>query len=268
MPIAAGEFNVASSTLDQAGNLRIAFHRGAFTSPEVVQRAASYAACAVDDIQADVIDSFQPPAAGAGNAPADSFQIVLEEPSDNPAFADMVREQLYAHSRQLRGRVQVVPPSAQAQPAAEPTYEAARYAAGARLAWSRAQQHRAAARLARSGHNMAVVQLDMAFDQVRLIAPPACQRNPGGGRHSRALCVYSAERRAGGHPDRRLPAIRRAGLGAGRLHRRDPRRAAQFQHLRHLRPHASDDLPEQTYLNAWHRPYQQAELVARLEGAV
>lgn len=266
VPIAAGESNVASSTLDQAGNLRIAFHRGAFTSPEVVQRAASYAACAVYDIQADVIDSFQPPAAGAGNAPADSFQIVLEEPSDNPAFADMVREQLYAHSRQLRGRVQVVPPSAQAQPAAEPTYEAARYAAGNRLAWSRAQQHRAAARLARSGHNMAAMQLDMAFDQVRLIHLRASETLVEAGTAARFVYIPLSAGLVGIPIGGYQPFVAPAWVPVGCT---GVIRGAQ----RNSSIYATCDLtllmiPEQTYLNAWHRPYQQAELVARLEGAV
>jgi hypothetical protein len=38
----AGEANVASSSLDDDGNLRISVHRGAFTHPEVAQRAAAY----------------------------------------------------------------------------------------------------------------------------------------------------------------------------------------------------------------------------------
>jgi hypothetical protein len=154
VPIAAGESNVASSTLDHDGNLRIAFHRGAFTRPEVVQRAASYAACAVHDIQADVLDTFQPQSAqraiGAQAAlPADTLQIVLEQVDDNSAFAFLVREQLYALSPQLRGRVQVVPRNRLGQPAAEPTDEEARYAAASTLSWNRAEQRAAAARLAR-----------------------------------------------------------------------------------------------------------------------
>src|SRR5262249_2648879 len=144
VPIAAGEANLASSTLDHDGNLRISFHRGAFTRPEVVQRAASDAAYAVHDIQADVIDSFQPLAAhavGRGQTalPTDTLQIVLEEVDDNPAFAGMVREQLEALSPQLTGRVQVGPRSQPGHSAAAPTYEDARYAAATTLRWSRAE---------------------------------------------------------------------------------------------------------------------------------
>ncbi|MBK9715106.1 MAG: hypothetical protein IPO81_28035 [Kouleothrix sp.] len=101
VPIAAGESNVASSTLDDDGNLRIAFHRGAFTHLQAVQPAAN-AACAVHDIQADVIGSFQQLDANELNGarpahPAYTLQIMLEEADDNPTFASLVREQILTH---------------------------------------------------------------------------------------------------------------------------------------------------------------------------
>ncbi|KPV53313.1 hypothetical protein SE17_10385, partial [Kouleothrix aurantiaca] len=264
VPIAAGESNVASSTLDAAGNLRIAFHRGAFTSLEVVQRAAAYAACAVNDIQADVIESFQLDAKQAQQRNS-ALQIVLEEPGDNPAFAVMVREQLHALNPRLCGRVQIVSHSRQPQPAAEPTYEAARYAAGARLNGGRAQRRRAASRLARSGHNMAAVQLDIAFEQVRLIQLRAGESLVEAG--TAARFVYIPLRAGlmvmplGGYQPFVAPAW--APLGNTGVIRGAQRNASIY---------ATRDLtllviPEESYLNDWHRPYQQAELVARLEGA-
>lgn len=183
VPIAAGESNVASSTRDHEGNLRISFHRGAFTRPEVVQRAASYAAYAVHDIQADVLDSFQPVAAS-------SLQIFLEEVDDNPAFAGMVREQLYALSPQLYGRVHIVPRNRPGPQAAEPADEEARYAVAATLAWSRAEQRAAAERLARGGHNMAAVELDTAFDQVRLTRLHAGETLVEAGTTARYVYIY------------------------------------------------------------------------------
>jgi hypothetical protein len=97
VPIAAGEANVASSALNRGGNLRISFHRGAFAHPEVLQRAASDAACVVHDIQADVIDTFQPSAAqeqnGVQTAPrTDTLQILLEAVEDNSAARRRWRE--------------------------------------------------------------------------------------------------------------------------------------------------------------------------------
>jgi hypothetical protein len=262
VPIAAGESNVASSTLGRDGNLRIAFHRGAFTGPEVVQRAASYAAFAVHDIQADVLDSFQPPAAQA-TALAGTLQVLLEAVDENPMFASMVREQLYALNPQLRGRVHVVPRKQPCPQAAEPTYEDARYAAASSLSWSRAERRAAAARLARGGHNMAAVQLDTAFDQVRLTRLRAGEMLVEAGAAARFVYVPLGAglviEPLGGYQPFAAPAWLPVG-STGVI------RGAQ----RNASIYATSDLavliiPQSVYPNAWHRPYQRAELVARLE---
>jgi hypothetical protein len=271
VPIAAGESNVASSTLDHDGNLRISFHRGAFARPEVVQRAAYYAAYAVHDIQADVIDSFQPPAArevgGAHKSlPAYPLQIVLEEVDDNPAFAGMVREQLEALSPQLTGRVQVVPWSQPGHSAAEPTYEDARYAAASTLTWSRAEQRAAAARLARGGHTMAAVRLESTFEQVRLLRLRAGETLLEAGTAARFVYIPLGEGLIGMPLGGYQPFASPAWLPVGNT---GVIRGAQ----RNATIYATCDLtllmiPQAVYLNAWHRPYKRAELVARLEGAI
>jgi hypothetical protein len=269
VPIAAGESNVASSSIDDHGNLRISFHRGGFTHPQVVQRAAAYAACAVHDIQADVIDSFQQLSAnelhGARSAPfSHPLQIMLEEAGDNPAFAGLVREQIYALNPQLRGRVHIVPRPQPSQPSAEPTSEEARYAAASCLTWSRAEQRTAAARLARGGHNMAAVELDSAFEQVRLISLRAGETLVEAGAAARFVYVPLDEGLMvvplGGYPPFAAPAWLPVG-STGVI------RGAQ----RNASIYATSDLallviPQAVYLDAWHRPYQRAELVARLGG--
>jgi hypothetical protein len=263
VPIAAGEANVASSTLDHDGNLRISFHRGCFTSSEVVQRAAAYAACAVHDIQADVIDTFQPPVTDAVSGaqaalPADALQIVLEQVEDNPAFAFLVREQLEALSPQHRGRVQVVPRSRPGQRAAGPTDEDARYAAAHALTWSRAERQAAAVRLARGGHNMAAVRLDTAFDQVRLIQLHASETLVEAGAAARYVYVPLGAGLIvvplGGYEPFAAPAW--LPLGSTGVIRGAQRNASIY---------ATGDLallviPQAVYLNTWHRPYQQAVL--------
>jgi hypothetical protein len=268
VPIAAGESNVASSTLDHHGNLRVSFHRGAFTSPEVVQRAASYAAYAVHDIQADVIDSFQPLAARSlGQAqttlPTNALQIVLEEVEDNPAFAGMVREQLYALSPQLCGRVHVVPRSRSSRQDTETTDEDTRYAAASALTWSRAEQRVAAVRLARGGHTLAAVTLDSAFDQVRLLHLRAGETLVEAGSAARFVYIPLGEGLIGMPLGGYQPFASPAWLPVGNT---GVIRGAQ----RNATIYATDDvtlliIPQAVYLNAWHRPYQQAELVARLE---
>ncbi|BBY22764.1 hypothetical protein [Mycobacterium stomatepiae] len=57
-PINAGEANLETSVVTHEGDLRFAFFRGSFGSEEAVRRAAHNAAVIVDDIQADVVDSF------------------------------------------------------------------------------------------------------------------------------------------------------------------------------------------------------------------
>jgi hypothetical protein len=256
VPIAAGEANVASSTLDGDGNLRISFHRGCFASPEMVQRAASYAASAVQDIQADVLDSFQPSDAG-------TLRIALEEVDDNPAFAGMVREQLHALSPRLRGRVHVVSRNWPGQQMAEPTDEDARYAAAPALAWSRAEQRVAAARLARGGHNMAAVELDAAFEQVRLIHLQAGERLVEAGAAARFVYIPLGQGLMvvplGGYPPFAAPAW--LPLGSTGVIRGAQRNASIYA----TRDLALLVIPQAVYLKAWHRPYQRAELVARLE---
>jgi hypothetical protein len=259
---------VASSILDRDGNLRIAFHRGCFLRPEVVQRATRYAACAVHDIQADVLDSFQLLAAqevsGARTAlSARASQIFLEAVDDNPAFAGMVREQLYALSPQLRGRVQLVPPNRPGRQAAEPTDEDARYAAASTLSWGRAERRAAVARLARGGHNMAAVQLDAAFEQVRLTRLRAGETLLEAGHTARFVYIPLGEGLMvvplGGYPSFAAPAW--LPLGTTGVIRGAQRNATIYA----TRDLALLVIPQAVYLNAWHRPYQRAELVARLE---
>ena len=94
--INAGEANLASSELDAAGNLRVSFHLGAFYKKRIVNKAARNAAITIDDIQADVIQSFQ---RGNGTAdtlfappkvPFEGIRILVEATEDNPEFAGLV----------------------------------------------------------------------------------------------------------------------------------------------------------------------------------
>jgi hypothetical protein len=223
----------------------------------------------VHDIQADVIDSFQQLSAneliGVRSAPpSHGLQIMLEEAGDNPVFAGLVRDQLYTLNPQLHGRVHVVPRPQPSQPSPEPTSEEARYTAASSLRWSRSQQRVAAARLARGGHNMAAVELDSAFEQVRLIRLQAGESLVEAGAAARFVYVPLDEGLMvvplGGYPPFAAPAWLPVG-STGVI------RGAQ----RNASIYATSDLallaiPQAVYLNAWHRPYQRAELVARLEG--
>lgn len=147
-PLAAGEANLAHCWLSRAGDLHIAFQRGAFATPEAVERAAHDAAVVVDDIQSDVLGSLTWPrrrlrrnsghrrsSRGSGHRdsggdagqrrgrrstrwPVASRRLVLEGVVDNATFAALVRAQLLRRNPRLRGRVRITPAAA---PAAAPT---------------------------------------------------------------------------------------------------------------------------------------------------
>jgi hypothetical protein len=112
---------------------------------------------------------------------------------------------------------------------------------------------------------MAAVELDTAFDQVRLIHLHAGETLIEAGATARFVYIPLGEGLLivplGGYPPLAAPAWLSVG-STGVI------RGAQ----RNATIYATCDLtllsiPQAVYLKAWHRPYQPAELVARLEGA-
>ena len=168
-PMAAGEANVASSELTIDGDLRISFHRGAFDSPEAVQHAVQAAAIVVNDIQADVIGSFQGVATfnrSPNSLKSDcDMQILLEGVDDNPDFARHVCQALGQHNPDLRERSRPVP---SLQNMRQP--ERARYLQGANLDWDIEDKFRVLRKIAGSGHKVDQMDSTQAFENVRLIS--------------------------------------------------------------------------------------------------
>jgi len=107
----AGEANIRVAYVTSHGHLRIAFHHGLFGGEEAVRRAAASVGNAILDIQSDVLPSFAGrPARGLPPPtirPAE-MRIQLEEPRDDPAFADAVAKIVTALDPRLTGRVEVV----------------------------------------------------------------------------------------------------------------------------------------------------------------
>ena len=108
----AGEANIRVAYVTSHGHLRIAFHHGAFGGgDEAVRRAAASVGNAILDIQSDVLPSFggrparrlPPPA-----IPPGGMRIQLEQPRDDPAFAEAVAAIVTAVDERLAGRVEVV----------------------------------------------------------------------------------------------------------------------------------------------------------------
>lgn len=164
--IAAGEANIASSELDQDGNLRISFHHGMFGDHETVLYAAGSAALVVNDIQADVIESFH-------RAPKDvpdtmrqpsDIVIMLESVDDNPAFADLVCLSLLRINPTAAAQTRVVP-SLQGNSA----IERAHYLRGSVIDWTLDQRVAMLNTIARFGHQTDGIDPYKGLGEARLI---------------------------------------------------------------------------------------------------
>lgn len=173
-PLPAGEANIASSEIDRDGNLRIAFHRGAFPDYETVQRAAYNAALAVNDIQADTIESFRRPAScdhdRARPRTVEAARILLEGVDDNLEFAELVCQQLQVINPQAGARARSVPSLQSAS-----AHEVIRYLAGQALDEHLGRRREMLERIARSGHKTHNIDPARGFKDVKVITLSAGQ---------------------------------------------------------------------------------------------
>lgn len=161
--MSAGEANIASTELDRAGNLRISFHRGAFASETARMHAVAGAAVAVQDIQADVIASFD-----RSNQPTDSLttnvtiQTCLESTDDSHSFVDLVSVALRELNPAATAPILIVPSLHNV-----PEAERARYLAVPDLTWSEQERRNLLERMARSGAKVDSIDPEQAFRHVR-----------------------------------------------------------------------------------------------------
>jgi len=165
----AGEANIASSELGPGGNLRLSFHRGAFATDAATRRAAYCAAYTVNDVQADVIDSFhgadrsEPNGSGALKSVGD-IQILLESTNDNLAFVELIREELRQLNPAIAARIQFVP---SLQNTSE--FERTRYLEAGDLNWALSRRREALNQIARSGHKTEAIDLVEGFRHVKWV---------------------------------------------------------------------------------------------------
>jgi hypothetical protein len=148
-PIAAGESNLSSSQLEADGNLRVSFYHGMFRDQDTVLNAARSAALVVNDIQADAIESFDRTNGPAhpGSRRSAEVRILIESVDDNPAFADMVRQELQILNSVAAKRVRVV-----ASLDAGSALERGRYLRGSELDWDIDRRREMLRKVARCGH--------------------------------------------------------------------------------------------------------------------
>jgi hypothetical protein len=145
----AGEANIASSELGRDGNLRISFHRGAFADEAALHRAAHYAAYGAETL--------------TGLKSEADIQILLESVDDNPAFADLVLEQLRQMDVAVAARTRTVPSLQHAS-----DLERNRYLEAAELDWDLSRRQAALDRIALSGHKTETLDPAEGFRHVKL----------------------------------------------------------------------------------------------------
>jgi hypothetical protein len=257
----AGEANIASSELTPDGDLRISFHRGAFASETALHFAVGCAAAVIDDIQVDVIGSFQRPAApesaGAPPKSAQAMQVLIEGVDDNPDFAHLVASEVERINPDLCGRCRPVP---SLQHISE--QERTRYLNGVTLNWNRAQRCDALTQIAATGHKTSVIDPDQAFQEVKLVtvetgevlieagSPPGFVYIPlAGGLSGRPLGGYLP-----------FPVSPWTPLGNTSVIRGAVRNATVVAE----QPVQLLMIPKEIYLNHWHATYTRAEFKARL----
>ncbi len=168
-PISAGEANIAGSALMREGDLRVAFHRGNFSDPGAVERAAEYAAAVLDDIYGDVVVSFEHPLdpmrfnqLPAPTRTAQQINILLENTDDNPDFIPLVIRCLAT-----------INPAAAAQSRAVPSLrnstalESTRYLNAHQVDWNRGRRKALLEKVKATGQKTDQIDIDTAFEHVR-----------------------------------------------------------------------------------------------------
>jgi hypothetical protein len=170
-PLSAGEANIAGSALMHDGDLRVAFHRGSFSGPGAIERAAGYAAVVLEDIYQDVVGSFEHPLdytvfneLPRPTRTAEQVSIVLENTDDNPAFASLVIRCLASINASAASRCCVVP-SLQNSTALEST----RYLNASDVDWDRNRRRTLLDKIQASGQKIDQIDIEHAFQNVREI---------------------------------------------------------------------------------------------------
>jgi hypothetical protein len=160
--IGAGEANLASSELGHDGNLRISFQRGAFADTAAFNRAIADAVLVVNDIQADVISSFERGLTPGEVQQSRDIRIHLENTDDNPAFVEAVCEHLIHLAPEIAARVEIVPSLRYAS-----ALERDRYLASDDLNWDLDQRLNFLQQIADSGQKIDAIDPINAFRHIK-----------------------------------------------------------------------------------------------------
>jgi hypothetical protein len=257
---AAGEANIASSELDQEGNLRISFHRGIFANLEKTHWAVQAAALMVNDIQSDVIESFQRRA--VPDSPllksAEEMQILLEGVDDNLEFSALVLEALRQINPQAAARSQTVPSLQKSS-----DHERELYLAAPALDWNLKRRQEVLVRVGQSGHKTTTIDPVKGFHEVKLIKLATGELLVEEGAPASFVYIPLDEGLRviplGGYPSFLVQPWMPLGItgvirGAVRNATIIAEQAVQLLMI-----------PKEVYLRYWHRTYSAEEFVQRLQ---
>jgi hypothetical protein len=260
--LSAAEANLASSEFTLDGNVKFSFHRGAFPDPETVQRAAFNLAVVINDVQEDVIQSFQRPPQPEPDPitftkQADEIQIHLESVEENLDFASRVIRELERINRDVASLARVVP-SIHNITALERT----RYLGAGDLDWSTERRLEFVAKMAEMGHKTAGLDLENAFEHVRCVTVKRNETLVEAATPSGFVYVALDEGLQGdplgGYAAFTVPPYIPIGhIGVVRGAERNST----------IRAHSDVDvivIPRETYLKYWHRTYSLSEVTSIL----
>ncbi len=168
-PVSAGEANIAASALMREGDLRVAFHRGSFSDPGAVVRAAGCVGAVLDDIYKDVVLSFERSSHDWRSDPLpapirtpNEMNILLENTDDNPDFVPQVIQCLAAINPDAAAQCRAVPSLHNSTPA-----ETQRYLNGRQVDWDAAHRQALLEKVGATGQNIARIDIQRAFEHVR-----------------------------------------------------------------------------------------------------
>jgi len=167
-PVNAGEANLRRTFVTSHGNLRVALHRGRFSSPAAAAAACAATASAVADIGADVLGAFAfrrpSPDLDEPRCRGSEMRLHLERPADEPGFADDLVAALAQRDPSLAGRVAVVADLEAAAPA-----ERDRYLRGTMVPPDGDEAARILRALGDGGLKVTAIDRRRAFEDVRRV---------------------------------------------------------------------------------------------------
>lgn len=261
----AGEANLRAVTVTAEGQVRIAFHRGAFLEPEAAIAAAGSAALVIGDILADVLPTLAagqlPPDLPAPARTTDDARVQLERPRDNPEFADLVGRLVGAVHPESADRITTVETEL-ASPEGATQEEWRRFHRGVSVDPRSSEARHCLEQLALGGAKVDGIDLEAAFADVRRVRVTAGEvvmtaGSPSGfvyipvsqGLHVQPTGGYAAVAVSPWVPVGTTGVIRRAERNGD----------VTAEHELDLLV-----IPGERYVRTWFRPYAAAELVSIL----